>query len=807
LFVPDPIRSAAAGGTARVIIGLTIPFTPEGRLSALAAASQREQIAVAADRVVGRLSRSTRDVKRFATIPFIATTIDGDDLANLERMPEVASIEVDERLKPVLAQSAPLIGAPTAWAAGFQGTGWAVAVIDSGVQTSHPFLNGKLISEACYSTHDPDLFYYSLCPGSAASSTALGSGANCPGSITGCDHGTHVAGIAVGNNGALHGIAPDAKLIAVKVATWDLVLNEVTFFDSDVILGLERVYALRQTYNIAAVNLSLGRGAFTSACDAISPSTTSIINTLASVNIATIAASGNDGRVDAISIPACISTAISVGATTKADSVADYTNSAAFLDLLAPGSGIFSSVPTSTYATFSGTSMAAPHVAGAWAVMKQRAPKASVAEVLAWLQQTGVGIFDPGNGLTKPRIRLNQAAAVACTFSASAAGSFTSTGGAAQFNVTATSGCGWAATTSVPWLTITANQSGAGNAVVTVTVGPKPTAGSRTGTIRLGWPNPVMVAINQTGGADPVNASAKWTVDGDALSDIAVWRPADGRWYSRPSSSPGASTSREWGSGAVKDQPVPGDYDGDGLGDFAVWRPGTGDWFILTSTSGYVVSRRINWGLGAAGDIPVPADYDGDRRLDLAVWRPSTGTWYVKTSSSDYLQSFSVQWGLGAAGDKPVPGDYDGDGKADIAVWRAPSGRWFVLKSHMNYSAAFPFTIQWGLGSVGDQPVAGDYDGDGATDVAVWRGPTGVWYVLPSSGEYSTSHMSAIEWGKAGAGDRPVVADFDGDGRSDITVWRAPVGLWFTKSSSSAFTAHHVVEWGSGALNDVPVSR
>jgi hypothetical protein len=487
--------------------------------------------------------------------------------------------------------------------------------------------------------------------------------------------------------------------------------------------------------------------------------------------------------------------------------VANYTNSAAFLDLLAPGSEIFSSVPTSAYATLSGTSMAAPHVTGAWAVMKQRAPNASVAEILTWLQQTGVGIFDPGNGLTKPRIRLDQAVAVACTFSASAPGRFTSTGGTAQFNVTANSGCGWTATSSVPWLTITANPAGAGNATVSVEVGPKPTAGARTGTIRLGWPNPVMVSIDQTGGTDPVNASARWTVDGDALSDIAVWRPGNGRWYSRHSSSPGTSSSREWGSGAVKDQPVPGDYDGDGIGDFAVWRPGSGDWYILTSTSGYLVSRRLNWGLGAAGDIPVPADYDGDRRLDLAVWRPSTGVWYVKTSSSDYAQSFSVQWGLGAAGDQPVPGDYDGDGKADIAVWRAASGRWYVLKSYMNYSAVFPFTVQWGLGSVGDQPVPGDYDGDGATDVAVWRGPTGLWYLLPSSGEYSTSHMSAIDWGKASAGDRPVVADFDGDGRSDITVWRGPAGLWFTKRSSSAFSTYSVVEWGSGALNDVPISR
>ena len=115
-------------------------------------------------------------------------------------------------------------------------------------------------------------------------------------------------------------------------------------------------------------------------------------------------ASGNNGFIDGISSPACISTAISVGATDKSDVVAGYSNSASFLDLLAPGSAINSSVPGGGFATWNGTSMATPHVAGAWAVIKSQQLNASVDDVLNALVNTAVPILDGRNGITKPRI-------------------------------------------------------------------------------------------------------------------------------------------------------------------------------------------------------------------------------------------------------------------------------------------------------------------------------------------------------------------------------------------------------------------
>ncbi|UCG06665.1 MAG: S8 family serine peptidase, partial [Desulfobacterales bacterium] len=190
--------------------------------------------------------------------------------------------------------------------------------------------------------------------------------------IYGCDHGTHVAGVAAGLNAVsrdptFDGVAKGADIIAIQVFSKFTGSNCSPLpspcalsWISDQIQGLERVYALRNTYKIAAVNMSLGGGRYTSPCD--SQPHKAIIDNLRSSGIATVIASGNNGYTDALSSPACISTAVSVGATEKDDDVASFSNSATFLDLLAPGVSIRSSVPNTktSYARFSGTSMAAP---------------------------------------------------------------------------------------------------------------------------------------------------------------------------------------------------------------------------------------------------------------------------------------------------------------------------------------------------------------------------------------------------------------------------------------------------------------
>jgi subtilisin family serine protease len=391
-----------------------VKAVPEGRLgSADAVASQRQKIADRRSAVFAELAGTRhRTIRAFETIPFVALEVWPDAWPALQRSGNVVAVEEDRLERAALSQSVPLVGANQAWAAGFDGTGIVVAILDTGVDKTHPFLSGKVVEEACYSNSGN-------CPNGLDSQTGSGAGVPCTYASDGCRHGTRLAGIAAGAGPTFSGVAKGAQIMAVQVfsrftgstcADFDVDEDPCALtFLSDQIAGLERVFALRNQYTFAAVNLSIGSGKFTSPCDSEEPARKAVIDNLRSVGIATVIASGNDGFADAINAPACISTAVSVGSTTKADIVSSFSNSASFLSLLAPGQSITSSVPGGAFATGNGTSFAAPHVAGAWAILKQKKPTATVTEVLNALTSTGLPITDPKNGIATPRIRVNQA--------------------------------------------------------------------------------------------------------------------------------------------------------------------------------------------------------------------------------------------------------------------------------------------------------------------------------------------------------------------------------------------------------------
>ena len=254
-------------------------------------------------------------------------------------------------------------------------------------------------------------------------------------------------------------------------------------------------------------------------------------------------------------------------------------------------------------------------------------------------------------------------------------------------------------------------------------------------------------------------SSPVFDFDGDAKTDVSIFRPSVAEWWIQRSSNGGVFAAQ---FGASSDTIAPADFTGDGKTDVAFWRPATGEWFVLRSEnfSYYSVPFGLN------GDIPAPADYDADGKADVAVFRPSSATWFISRSTGGtHIEQF------GAVGDLPVVGDYDGDGRADIAIFRPSLGQWWLKRSTAGLIVAT-------FGTSSDKAVQGDYTGDGKTDVAFWRPSSGEWFVLRSE------DLSYFAFPFGLSSDIPAPGDYDGDGKFDATVFRPSNGTWFAQRST-----------------------
>jgi len=418
----------------RVIVQLRVAWRPEGAMQQAAERlAQRVVIRQAQDELLNSVHlHNPRSVKRFDYLPNLGFSVNAAELEALRLAPQVMNIQEDRFLKvaQALPPSLTVIGAPNAWAAGYTGDGKSIAILDTGVDKTHPSLSQKVISEACYSTDDSDFHLSSLCPGGATELITPDSGVNCTaetatGIFPDCAHGTSVAGVALG-------VAKNAKLISIQVGSLVTFDDDpegpcggqapcIRILETDLKKGLERVNTLKTVNNIdiaaANVGLSIDNNKFSSQCDGVS-FVKSAIDLLQFAKIATVVASGNSPNsspyVDGITLPSCISSAISVGATgddasLPAGNVAPYSNSAPILKLLAPGYFPSAPVPGGGGNNVSGTSFAAAHVSGAIAIIKQQYPSAEVSEVLNRLKNSRAQITDPRNGAQMPRIHLEDA--------------------------------------------------------------------------------------------------------------------------------------------------------------------------------------------------------------------------------------------------------------------------------------------------------------------------------------------------------------------------------------------------------------
>jgi subtilisin family serine protease len=367
-------------------------------------------------------------------------------LTQLSNDPNVVSIEQNRILYPHLAQGIPLMNATSARGS-YNGSGLAIAICDTGIDTSHPrlggggFPNAKVIGG--YDTGDSD----------ADPRPSLESGNA---------HGTACAGIAAGDLGTtgdyIGGVAPAAKLYALKIST-----GTSGSASTDAMIAAWEWSITHKNddpaHPIMIISTSFGGGRYYSTCDSASTGMTTAAANAVAAGITIFVSSGNDGYCDSMGWPACISYVNSVGAVydsnfddytpcvnadscapkiatggcstgyysidaTAADKVTSYSNSASFLTLFAPANAASTTDITGTWGystgsyttSFGGTSAACPYAAGAAAVLQHAAKSKtgsylSPSQVKAYLTNYGNIVTDSKIAVSKPRVNVGNAIA------------------------------------------------------------------------------------------------------------------------------------------------------------------------------------------------------------------------------------------------------------------------------------------------------------------------------------------------------------------------------------------------------------
>lgn len=396
----DPViyGEIQAQGSAKVIVELISAATTQSDVSA-----QRASIASAQNAVLsGVAAGDFQVIYRYDAIPALVGVVNQTGLQALQNNPLVSKIYLDFPVYADNLEARQLVNADdVATSFGYDGTGVKVAVLDTGVDTDHPHLASAIVDQQCFLSGGG-------CPGGGTAGNSAEDGDG---------HGTHVSGTILGRGpntgGQEGGFAPAADLVSIKV------LDDSGFGDlSNVVSAFN--YLITNHPDVDIVNMSLGGTAFTAVCNGVYPALETAITNLDTI---VFVASGNDAFFDKIGYPSCLSTVISVGAvytddfggltwgggtcsdaTTAADKITCFSNSASFLSILAPGALMNSTYPGGGYASMGGTSMATPAASGVAALMLQANPNLTQATMLAAMQSTGVSIVDARNGHTFKRI-------------------------------------------------------------------------------------------------------------------------------------------------------------------------------------------------------------------------------------------------------------------------------------------------------------------------------------------------------------------------------------------------------------------
>ena len=424
LYLPADVRAAIdAAGEAELLIGLADGMADDAPLPALQAAAARVQAAVLA----GYGPDELRVVGRYDNLPILHAWASAAGLERLAADPRVASVELVVKVYPLgpalspaqrpalMAEARLTVGADKVfdkW--GFDGTGVGVAVLDTGIDNDHKDFEGAIVAQQCFSEGSRSCAPRGL-PKSDNAEDEYG-------------HGTGVSGMILGrgvtkglneNNKQVTalGIAPRASLVAVRVFR-----DNGGAYDPDIVSGLDWVLNKQKEHNIRAVNMSLGGGAeIGTNCDNSHATVKAAFGRLVARSVTVVVATGNGGNSDRVAFPACISNAMSVGATydrtydgparlanggmwcarqTAPDifTIACFTDRGRSLDVLAPGLIITHPALGGGIDSGAGTSYATPIVAGIVALLAQAKSDLRAADIQRLLQDTGRDVTHPESG-------------------------------------------------------------------------------------------------------------------------------------------------------------------------------------------------------------------------------------------------------------------------------------------------------------------------------------------------------------------------------------------------------------------------
>jgi subtilisin family serine protease len=544
---------------------------------------------------------------------------------------------------------------------GLDGAGQTVAVIDTGVAYDHKALGGGLGAGyrvvGGYDFAEGDSNPYD--DGSAGG------------------HGTHVSGIIAASDAVYSGVAPGVDLVSLRVFN-DAGSTSMALIEQ----ALRWVHNNRLSFRnpITTVNLSLGTQANT-----LTPAGGAILEDelaqLQADGIFISVAAGNNFTtylVPGLSYPASSPYVVPVSSVDANGAMSSYSQRSSRA-IAAPGRSITSTVPdylgnkngvADDYAKFSGTSMAAPYVAGAAVLLREAFYSAGVVGVSQQtiynqMVNTADTVYDPSTCQSYLRLNLTRALDAVMLYGRGSPDPST---------------LGLYNPSSGIFYLRNSNTSGMAN--TTLSYGPR----------KSSWTALV----------------GDW--DGDGVDTVGLYNQSTGTFYLRNSNRSGSyEVTFSFGAAGAGWMPVVGDWNGDGVDTIGLYNPATSTFSLRNRNSGGTADVTLAYGHAGAGWQPIAGDWNGDGVETVGLYNPTSSMFYLKNSLQGGFADLTFAYGAGGAGWLPMAGDFNGDGIDTIGLYSSGTSLFYLRNS--NSTGYADSAIAFGAAGAGWVPVVGSWDG------------------------------------------------------------------------------------------------